>query len=140
MIKLYIDKIVENGKREDMDCLSDMLIDLLYDLKERNYTEFKKYKNKLKGMAYDYKIDEDLAIEIVSNMTPLGEYWDIDTIRSVVGNINNIYDIYVVMNSLANDYKDVISLDDVDKYVGMTKAWIMDEDAPENKVWWYFVR
>ena len=140
MIKLYIDKIVENGKREDMDCLSDMLIDLLYDLKERNYTEFKKYKNKLKGMAYDYKIDEDLAIEIVSNMTPLGEYWDIDTIRSVVGNIDNIYDVYVVMNSLANDYKDVISLDDVDKYVGMTKAWIMDEDAPENKVWWYFVR
>lgn len=140
MIKLYIDKIVENGKREDMDCLSDMLIDLLYDLKERNHTEFKKYKNKLKGMAYDYKIDEDLAIEIVSNMTPLGEYWDIDTIRSVVGNIDNIYDVYVVMNSLANDYKDVISLDDVDKYVGMTKAWIMDEDAPENKVWWYFVR
>ena len=140
MIKLYIDKIVENGKREDMDCLSDILIDLLYDLKERNYTEFKKYKNKLKGMAYDYKIDEDLAIEIVSNMTPLGEYWNIDTIRSVVGNIDNIYDVYVVMNSLANDYKDVISLDDVDKYVGMTKAWIMDEDAPENKVWWYFVR
>lgn len=140
MVKLYIDKIVENGKHEDMECLSDMLVDLLYDLKERNYNEFKKYKNKLKGMAYDYKIDEDLAIEIVSDMTPLGEYWSMDTIRSVVGNIDNLCDVYVVMNSLANDYKDVISLDDVDKYVAMTKAWIMDEDAPENKVWWYFVR
>lgn len=140
MIKLYIDKIVENGKQEDMDCLSDILIDLLYDLKERNYTEFKKYKNKLKGMAYDYKIDEDLAIEIVSNMTPLGEYWNVETIKSVVGNIESIYDVYVVMNSLANDYKDVINLDEVDKYVAMTKAWLMDEDAPENKVWWYFVR
>lgn len=140
MMKLYIDKIVERGKKEDMDCLSDILIDLLYELKERDYNEFKKYKNKIKGMAYDYKIDEDLAVEIVSDMTPLGEYWNMDTIRSVVGNVDNLCDVYVVMNSLANDYKDVISLDDVDKYVGMTKAWIMDEDAPKNKVWWYFIR
>lgn len=140
MIKLYIDKIVERGKKEDMDCLSDILIDLLYELKERDYNEFRKYKNKIKGMAYDYKIDEDLAVEIVSDMTPLGEYWNMDTIRSVVGNVDNLCDIYVVMNSLANDYRDVISLDDVETYVNMTKAWIMDEDAPKNKVWWYFVR
>lgn len=140
MIKLYIDKIVENGKREDMDCLSDILVDLLYELKENDYNEFKKYKNKFKGMAYNYKIDEDLAVEIVSDMKPLGEYWDIETIKSVVGNIDNLCDVYVVMNSLANDYRDVISLDDVEKYVNMTKAWLMDEDAPKNKVWWYFVR
>ena len=43
------------------------------------------------------------------------------------------------MNSLVNDYGDIISPDEVDKYVKMTNAWINDVDAKPNKVWNYFV-
>ena len=138
-MKEYLQMIVDNGKKQDMECLSDILIELMYELKESNHYEYEEYKRKIIGMAYDYKINGELAYDIVTDMRPRGEYWDKDTIISVVGNQPNINDIYVVMNSLANDYGDVISLEDVETYVKMTNAWLNDVDAKRDKVWWYFV-
>ena len=138
-MKEYLQMIVNNGKKQDMECLSDILIELMYELKESNHYEYEEYKRKIIGMAYDYKINGELAYDIVIDMKPRGEYWDKDTIISVVGNQPNINDIYVVMNSLANDYGDVIPLEDVETYVKMTNAWLNDVDAKKDKVWWYFV-
>ena len=73
-------------------------------------------------------------------MRPKGEYWSLDTVKSVVGDVPNIDSIYVVMNSLVNDYGDIISPEDVDTYVELTGAWINDIDGHDNKVWWYFVK
>ena len=74
-------------------------------------------------------------------MKPLGEYWDMDTIASLIGNDSHrLEDMYVVMNSLANDYQNVVSTDDVDTYIKMAHAWLDDVDGHENKVWWYFVK
>lgn len=140
-MKEYINKIVQMGKKEDMDCLSDILIDLLYELKESNYNEFKMYKNKIKGMAYDYKIDQELAQEIVENMKPLGQYWDMETISSVIVNDSHrLEDMYVVMNSLVNDYSSILNSDDVETYVKMAHLWLDDVDGKKNKIWWYFVK
>ena len=140
-MKEYIEKIVANGKQEDMECLSDILTNLLYELKESNYDEFKKYKNKIKGMAYNYQIDEELAEEIVEDMKPLGEYWNMETVKNVIGNdTHRLENMYVVMNSLANDYQNVVNLDEADTYVKMAHAWLDDVDGKENKVWWYFVK
>ena len=139
-MKEYIEKIVANGKQEDMDCLSDIMIDLLYHLKETDHDEYKKYKTKIVGMAHNYTIDDELAHEIVEDMKPKGEYWSKETIKSVVGDITNLDEVYVVMNSLVNDYGDVISPEDVETYVKMTNAWINDVDGHKNKVWWYFVK
>ena len=140
MIKKYIEMIVNNGKQEDMECLSDMLSDVIYIIKDEHYDIYKKYKNKLKGMAYNYQIDEEMAKEIVEDMKPLGEYWDMQTVNSVIGNdIHRLEDMYVVMNSLANDYQKIISLENTDTYVNMSHAWLDDEDAKKNKLWKYFV-
>lgn len=133
-MKKYLDMIVENGKKEDMDCLGEMLINLIEDSDDK-----KKYENKIKGMAYDYRITDELAHDIVQDMKPLGEYWNKETIMNVVGNVPNIDEIYVVMNSLVNDYGEVISKDDVETYKKMTIAWLNDEDGHRNKVWWYFI-
>ena len=138
-MKEYINMIVEHGKKEDMDCLSDMLVALMYELKDTNHTEYKEYKKKIIGMAYDHKITKELAKEIVEDMKPKGEYWSMDDIRGVVGELPNLPDVYVVMNSLVNDYGEVISPEEVEKYVAMTNAWINDSDGHENKTWWYFV-
>ena len=140
-MKEYLQMIVNNGKQEDMDCLGDILIDSLYEMKEYDHAKYKKYKNKIKGMAYGYKVDKDLAHEIVEDMKPLGEYWDMNTIASVIGNDNHrLEDMYVVMNSLVNDYQNVVSPDDAETYVKMAHAWLDDVDAHDNKVWWYFVK
>lgn len=136
----YIDKIVKNGKSEDMECLTDIMIDTLNHIKECDYKDYKKNKAKIIGMAYDYKIDKDLAKEIVEDMKPLGEYWNMETVYNAIGNDNHrLEDMYVVMNSLVNDYSNVISPDEVDIYIKMAHAWIDDVDGKENKVWKYFI-
>lgn len=140
MIKKYIKMIVDNGNQQDMECLSDMLSDVIYLIKDEHYDTYKKYKNKLEGMAYNYKINDELAKEIVEDMKPLGEYWDMQTVRNAIGNdMHRLEDMYVVMNSLANDYSQIISLEDVETYINMAHAWIDDVDAKKDKVWKYFV-
>lgn len=139
-MKDLIYRIVDNGKREDMICLSDILVDLMHEVKEEDHEEYNKYKKKIVGMAYNYSLNDELAHEIVEDMKPLGEYWNKETIESVVGNVPNIDEIYVVMNSLVNDYGEVISKEDVETYKKMTMAWLNDIDGHENKVWWYFIK
>lgn len=143
MIKRYIEKIVNNGKQEDMEKLSDILEEVIHCLKEYDYYKYKKYKNKLMGIAYNYKFDEEMSHEIVEDMKPLGEYWNLEAINGVKTNYDlkeDLYDLYVVMNAMANDYGEIISLEDVDTYVRLSEAFINDEDAVEHKVWKYFTK
>lgn len=140
-IKKYINMIVDNGKREDMECLSDMLTDVINVLKEEDHDKYEHYKKKLYGMAYDYKFNEEMARDLVEEMRPLGEFWDMQTtatVRNQYGIPIDDYTFYVVMNSLANDYNGAISTSEVETYVKMAQAFINDEDAVKNKVWKYF--
>ena len=140
-IKEYIAKIIVNGDQKDMEELSEMLDESIMKLKIYDQECYKKYKTKLLGMAYNYKFDEEMAKEIVENMKPLSEVWDLNTTNSVKAEygINaNDYDFYIVMNSMINDYNEVIDKDDIETYVKMSNAFINDEDAVKNKVWKYY--
>ena len=142
-IKKMLEIIIDKGKSEDMYALNDMLDELICDLKEKQPKLYKEYKMKLMGMAYDYKLDENMAMEIVNNMKPLGEYWDYDTTSKVkkdYGVNATDCDFYVVMNSLVNDYSKVIDKEDVETYVKMANAFINDDDAKKDKVWVYFTK
>lgn len=135
-MKKYLDMIIANGRQEDMDCLGEMLVKLINDS-----GDYKKYRNKIIGMAYNYTIPEEMAEEIVYDMKPNGEVWNMETIRSVtIGNPHRVEDMYVVMNSLANDYSSVIPVEDAEKYIQMANLWIDDIDGREHKIWWYFVK
>ena len=142
-IKEYIEKIVENGKPEDMKELSDMLDEAIIKVKITEPECYKKYKMKLMGMAYGYKFDKDMAEEIVENMRPLSQYWDMETtskVRKDYGINADDCDFYIVMNSLVNDYYKIIDKTDVETYAKMANAFINDEDAIKNKVWVYYTR
>ena len=96
---------------------------------------------KLMGMAYGYKFNKDMAEELVENMRPLGQYWNIETTSKVKKDYDinaDDCDFYIVMNSLANDYYKIIDREDIETYSKMTGAFINDEDAIKNKVWKYF--
>lgn len=143
-VREYIEKIGENRKVEDMQKLGDMLADIIYMMKESHHELYEKYKMKLYGMAYNYKFTRDFAEELVEDMKPRAEIWDYDTTTQVKNKygLNNISpeDFYLVINSLGNDYGDVISIEEVDTYVKMAKAWIDDKDSKENKIWIYFTK
>jgi hypothetical protein len=137
----WIDEIVENGKPEDMEELSEILIKVMHKLKKYDDKCYNKYRMKIYKMAYGTEFTEELAEEIVLNMKPTGEHWDIDQTTSVktqygITEINDT-DFYVVMNMAYNDYHDIF-MDNIDMYVKFTKDFILDEDAKEDKVFKYF--
>lgn len=142
-IKEYIEKIIENGKTEDMKELSDMLDEAIIKVKMTEPECYKKYKLKLMGMAYDYKFDYKMSEEIVNNMKPLGEVWNMETTNKMKKDYNfnvNECDFYIVVNSLVNDYYKIIDKDDAETYLKMANAFINDEDAVKNKIWIYYTR
>lgn len=137
-IKKYIEKIVENNKQEDMEKLSDILSEIIYKLKEPHYDKYKHYKMCLYEMAYGKIISDEMREEIVEK---IGEHWTLEETE----NVRNKYgytdilpnEFNVVMNMAYSDYSEVFG-DELDLYAKFSKAFIMDDDAKEGKVFIYF--
>ena len=144
-INSYIEKIVNNGKPEDMEELSEILEDLMYIVKDYDEECYKKYKMKLYEMAYGKVLTKEMAEDWVKDMKPMAK-WDYDTTKEVkkqVG-ITDIDDIsfYVVMNMLYSDMKNILGDGDTDEsisnYIEATKDWLKDEDVSKNKLYDYW--
>ena len=139
-IEEIIEKIVDNGRVEDMRELSDILEDTIETLKEYYPEEYKKYEKKLYEMAYGCVLNKDMAHEIVSKMRPYGEKWRMEETSNMQRNYGLNFrepDFYVVINSAYNDYNDLFG-DDIEKYVRFTNDFINDEDAKSDKVYIYY--
>lgn len=138
MIKKYIEKIVENGKQEDMEKLSDMLAEIIYKIKESHHDLYEKYKLCLYKMAYGEIISDEMREEIVER---IGEHWTLEETEQVKKDYgyNDIpaNEFNVVMNMAYSDYKDVFE-DNLDLYAKFSKAFIQDDDAKKGKVFIYF--
>lgn len=138
MIKKYIEKIVENGKQEDMEKLSDMLAEIIYKIKESHHDLYEHYKMCLYEMAYGEIISDEMREEIVER---IGEHWTLEETEQVKKDYgyNDIpaNEFNVVMNMAYSDYKDVFE-DNLDLYAKFSKAFIQDDDAKEGKVFIYF--
>lgn len=139
-IRDYINKIIINGKQDDMEELSDMLDDLICDLKEQKPKLYKKYKDELYEMANGKILTEEMAFNWVENMKPKGEHWTFEEISSVNNNLGynlkNI-DFYVVANMMYNDYYDLVK-DDEELALKMAYMWLNDEDSVKDKLYEYY--
>lgn len=141
-IEEIIQVIVDNGRIEDMRTLSDMLEDTLEELQNYDKECYDKYMMELYKMAYGNTLNKQMAEEIVANMRPYGQRWNMQETQEIqerygVDNIRAV-DFYVVMNSAFNDYRNLFD-DNTDMYVKFTMDFINDEDAKEGKVFKYFM-
>lgn len=140
-IEEYIEKIVDNGKIEDMETLSDMLEDTMEIIKDYDKECYKEMEMKLYKMAYGSHLNKSMAQDIVHKMRPYGERWSYEEAESIQRQrgINDIdtASFYTVINSAYNDYKDIFS-EDIEGYIRFTIDFIKDEDAKEGKVFKYF--
>ena len=137
-VKENIAKIVENGDKEDMEELADILEETISFLDD-NLRE--KYENYIYVLANGYELNRTKAEKIVKCMKPIGQHWSIEETTSVKNqygftNISDI-DFYVVMNSAYNDYRNIFK-ENLEIYAYWSKAFIEDEDAKEGKVFRYF--
>ena len=141
-IEEYIEKIVDNGKIEDMETLSDILEDTMEIIKDYDKECYKEFEMKLYVLAYGSHLNKSMAEEIVNKMRPYGERFSFEETRKLQEQrgINDIdpIEFFVVINSAYNDYKDIFS-EDIEGYIRFTIDFIKDEDAKPNKVFKYFV-
>ena len=142
-IEEYIEKIVDNGKIEDMQELSDMLEDTMEIIKDYDKECYKDFEMKLYKMAYGNHLNKSMAQDIVNKMRPYAQRWSYEESRNLQEQrgINDIdpIEFFVVLNSAYNDYKDIFS-EDVEGYIRFTIDFIKDEDAKEGKVFTYFTQ
>ena len=142
-IEEYIERIVDNGKIEDMETLSDLLEDTLEIIKDYDKECYKEMEMKLYKMAYGNHLNKSMAEEIVNKMRPYGERWSFEETRNLQRQrgINDIdeCEFYTVINSAYNDYKDLFN-EDIESYIRFTIDFIKDEDAKEGKVFTYFTQ
>lgn len=142
-IEEYIERIVDNGKIEDMQTLSDMLEDTMEIIKDYDKECYKEMEMKLYKMAYGNHLNKSMAEEIVHKMRPYNERWSFEETRNLQRQrgINDIDEVsfYTVINSAYNDYKDLFN-EDIESYIRFTIDFIKDEDAKEGKVFTYFTQ
>ena len=140
-IREDIIKIVDDGDREEMEELSDMLQEVIEIVFNYNEEKGKEYELKLYRMAWGDVLSKQMAEEIISKMQPYHMRWSLEETRNMQNDydLDNIRDIdfWVVMNSAYNDYRDLFN-DNIEMYVRYSRDFILDEDAKNNKVFKYF--
>ena len=140
-IEEIIQRIVDNGDVEHMHNLSDILEDVMEELKKYDKDCYEKYEMKLYKMAYGATLTRPMAENIVTNMKPYGQKWSIPEVEEIqrqygITNINTV-DFYTVLNSAFNDYNDIFN-DNIEMYVRFAVDFINDEDAKSDKIFLYF--
>ena len=140
MIREYIEKIGTIKDTNKMERLGEMLEDLICELKDSHKEEYEKYESELYELAYGKKISKDMAIEWVSNMKPVGEYWTIEQTTNAMQTLGynlDAIDFYVVTNMMMNDYNDLLEADE-ELALRMAYDWLNDVDAKDNKLYCYW--
>ena len=135
--------IIDRGHTEDMYKLNDMLNDLICGLKVNHPKMYHEYKTNIYELAYGRNILEDRAIEIVANMVPYGEYFTMDIAKRIAKDYDfkhSTSDVYLVLNSMYNDYSGVFGDEDTEVYIKLAKKWLEDKDAVDDKVYVYFTQ
>lgn len=140
-IEEIIQKIVDNGRIEDMEKLSDMLEDTMEIIEKYDKDCYNEYEMELYKMAYGTIFTREKAEEIVSKMKPYRMRWSFNETEKIqedygINDISNT-SFFIVINSAYNDYRDIFG-EDIENYVKFTVDFIKDEDAKEGKVFTYF--
>ncbi len=133
--KEYIMKflsLTEDKKKEEAAAVVCEMLDSMEE-EDKEWYDQKIYET-VEGKV----LTEARARTLINNMTPMGMKWELaetETLR----NDQSIrpVDFWIVMNSAYNDYHDLFA-ENLDYYVKYTNNFIKDEDAVDDKVYYYF--
>lgn len=142
-IKTYMEKIINNGKVEDMEKIEEYFYKLMCQVHMTNPEMTKWIKEEMKIMACGKVIDEEEANEIVKSLKPSYK-WEKETTDTVIKQYNlNVSSIpfFIVMNLMYSDMKNVLGdgneEESLKSYINATLDFINDEDAPKDKLYDY---
>ena len=134
-IEEYIERIVDNGKIEDMETLSDMLEDTMEIIKDYDEKCYKDFEMKLYEMAYGKKLTDNMKREWVKKMRPMSK-WTEEEVKNIVSQYGfevPYMSAFVILNMLYSDMKSAFGdgndEESLKRYLRGTSDWYFDEDA-----------
>lgn len=132
----YIQKILTDDTKNEQ--MINLICEMMEDLKERDEKE---YKRRIYEVSEGRVLNEDKARYLIEKMRPFGKKWELnetEDVRNAYGyNDLRPVDFWITMNSAFNDYNDLFK-DNVEWYAKFSRDFIKDEDAVDDKVYYYF--
>lgn len=137
-INYYVEKIMASDSQNKKDELFDMLSSIIDCWEDEDKKEL---ENQLYEIAEGKVLNEEKAEALIKAMKPSGMKWtlgDTNGVKAQYGydDIKPV-DFWIVMNSAWNDYYDLFK-DNVEYYARYSYDFIKDEDAVDDKVYYYF--
>lgn len=137
-IKHYISKIMSSDNEAKKEELLDFLCEIFESMDEEYEEEIER---KMYEILEGKVLNEEKARHIIEHMKPFGMKWELTDTEAVRNNYGfadlRPVDFWIVMNSAWNDYNDIFK-DNIEMYARFSKDFIIDEDAHEDKVYYYF--
>ena len=137
-IKYYVEKIMMSDNQNKKDELFDMISSIIDCWEDEDKREL---ENQLYEIAEGKVLNEEKAKSLISAMRPNGMKWSLDETTNVKNQFGyddiRPVDFWIVMNSAYNDYYDLFK-DNVEYYAKYAHGFIKDEDAVDDKVYYYF--
>lgn len=134
-IEEYIEKIVDNGKIEDMQTLSELLEDTMEIIKDYDKECYKDFEMKLYEMAYGKVLTDEMKREWVKKMRPMSK-WTEEEVKNIVSQYGfevPYMSAFVILNMLYSDMKSAFGdgndEESLKRYLRGTSDWYFDEDA-----------
>lgn len=138
-IEEIIQKIVDDGRIEDMHELSDILEDTLEMLEKYDKECYKEYEMKLYEMAYGKVLTDEIKIKWVEKMRPSAK-WRIEEAQEIYARYGiemPFYSFFVIINMIFSDMNRVLGIgndeETINKYIDATQNWYFDEDAQNTQ-------
>lgn len=139
MHKKLIKEIIAGKSQASMQELECITIQMLDELKEKDYEAYKHLEFKLYKLVYGEHLNEDLATEWVHHMENKdgthGEHWNKFQTDQYAGEFNK-WDWYAALNMVYSDYYNPKY--DTNNYIELAKDFINDKDIGEGKVFRYY--
>lgn len=134
-IEEYIEKIVDNGKIEDMQTLSELLEDTMEIIKDYDKECYEDFEMKLYEMAYGKKLTDNMKREWVKKMRPMSK-WTEEEVKNIVSQYGfevPYMSAFVILNMLYSDMKSAFGdgndEESLKRYLRGASDWYFDEDA-----------
>lgn len=137
-IEEYIEIIVQNGRLEDMETLSELLEDTMEIIKDYDNECYKEFEMKLYEMAYGKVLTDNMKREWVKKMRPMSK-WTEEEVKNIVSQYEfevPYMSAFVILNMLYSDMKSAFGdgndEESLKRYLRGTSDWYFDEDAKVN--------
>ena len=137
-IKYYVEKIMMSDNQNKKDELFDMISSIIDCWDDEDKREL---ENQLYEIAEGKILNEEKAELLIKAMKPNGMKWTLGDTNSVKAQYGyediRPVDFWIVMNSAWNDYNNLFK-DNIEYYAKYSYDFIKDEDAVDDKVYYYF--